>query len=446
MPDRVVVPENITVHLGRPDENAPNVTVPFVDYIKNVASSEIYPTWPENALRANIYAQISIALNRIFTEYYRSRGYDFDITNSTQFDQSFVFGRDYFANISEIVDNIFNSYVVKQGTVNPYFTEYCDGINVTCQGLSQWGSVELANRGYTPYEILQYYYGDDINISQAVVGGNVESYPGSPLEVGSIGEDVRTIQLELNRISRNYPLISKIPDPNGIFEADTQNAVRVFQQIFDLTPDGIVGKATWYQLKRIYNAVKRTSELFSEGITVSEAMRRFPSTLQLGSTGMGVRVLQFYLRLLNYFIPSIPYVELDGIYSEATENAVRAFQEYVGLPADGIVGANTWRALINLYEQIEREVQTQYDVISTLPAPGLVLTIGSTGDVVRRIQEYINMIARNDNAIPSVTVDGIYGQQTAAAVRAIQAQSDLPQTGRIDPLTWNAILELTILE
>ncbi len=446
MPDRVVVPENITVHLGRPDENAPNVTVPFVDYIKNVASSEIYPTWPENALRANIYAQISIALNRIFTEYYRSRGYDFDITNSTQFDQSFVFGRDYFANISEIVDNIFNSYVVKQGTVNPYFTEYCDGINVTCQGLSQWGSVELANRGYTPYEILQYYYGDDINISQAGVGGNVESYPGSPLEVGSIGEDVRTIQLELNRISRNYPLIPKIPDPNGIFEADTQNAVRVFQQIFDLTPDGIVGKATWYQLKRIYNAVKRTSELFSEGITVSEAMRRFPSTLQFGSTGMGVRVLQFYLRLLNYFIPSIPYIELDGIYGEATENAVRAFQEYVGLPADGIVGANTWRALINLYEQIEREVQTQYDVISTLPAPGLVLTIGSTGDVVRRIQEYINMIARNDNAIPSVTVDGIYGQQTAAAVRAIQAQSDLPQTGRIDPLTWNAILELTILE
>lgn len=446
MPDRVVVPENITVHLGRPDENVPNVTVPFVDYIKNVASSEIYPTWPENALRANIYAQISIALNRIFTEYYRSRGYDFDITNSTQFDQSFVFGRDYFANISEIVDNIFNSYVVKQGTVNPYFTEYCDGINVTCQGLSQWGSVELANRGYTPYEILQYYYGDDINISQAGVGGNVESYPGSPLEVGSIGEDVRTIQLELNRISRNYPLIPKIPDPNGIFEADTQNAVRVFQQIFDLTPDGIVGKATWYQLKRIYNAVKRTSELFSEGITVSEAMRRFPSTLQFGSTGMGVRVLQFYLRLLNYFIPSIPYIELDGIYGEATENAVRAFQEYVGLPADGIVGANTWRALINLYEQIEREVQTQYDVISTLPAPGLVLTIGSTGDVVRRIQEYINMIARNDNAIPSVTVDGIYGQQTAAAVRAIQAQSDLPQTGRIDPLTWNAILELTILE
>lgn len=441
MPDIVTVPENITVHLGRPNENVPNVTVPFVDYIKNVASSEIYPTWPENALRANIYAQISIALNRIFTEFYRSRGYNFDITNSTQYDQSFVFGRDYFANISEIVDDIFNSYVVRQGTVNPYFTEYCDGINVTCQGLSQWGTVELAERGYTPYEILQYYYGDDINIEQARVGGNIESYPGIPLEIGSVGEDVRTVQTELNRISKNYPLIPKIPDANGFFEADTQNAVRVFQQIFDLVPDGIVGKATWYQIKRIYNAVKRTSELLSEGITVTEAMRRFPSTLKLGSSGMGVRVLQFYLRLLNYFIPSIPYIELDGIYGEQTENAVKAFQEYEGLPADGIVGVTTWRSLINEYERIEREVQMQYDVISTLPAPGLSLTVGSTGDAVRRIQEFIDVIARNNSSVPSVTVDGIYGSQTANAVRVIQDLADLNQTGRVDPLTWNAILE-----
>lgn len=440
MADNVVVPENITVHLGRPNENAPNVTVPFVDYIKNVASSEIYPTWPESALRANIYAQISIALNRIFTEYYRSRGYDFDITNSTQYDQSFVYGRDYFANISEIVDNIFNSYVVKQGTVNPYYTEYCDGINVTCAGLSQWGTVELANRGYTPYEILRYYYGDDIDIRQARVGGNVESYPGTPLAIGSVGEDVRTIQLELNRISRNYPLIPRIAEANGIFGADTQNAVRVFQQIFDLTQDGIVGKATWYQIKRIYNSVKRTSELFSEGITVSEAMRRFPSTLRKGSSGTGVRVLQFYLRLLNYFIPLIPYVGLDGIFGDETEKAVKAFQNYVGLPADGIVGRRTWNALINQYENIEHEVQTQYDIIGTLPAPGLVFTIGSTGDVVRRIQEYINRIAKNDRSIPTVTVDGIYGNGTANAVRAIQARAGLEQTGRIDPLTWNAIL------
>ena len=180
--------------------------------------------------------------------------------------------------------------------------------------------------------------------------------------------------------------------------------------------------------------------MFSEGITVSEAMRRFPSTLRKGSSGTGVRVLQFYLRLLNYFIPSIPYVGLDGIFGDETENAVKAFQNYVGLPADGIVGRRTWNALINQYENIEREVQTQYDIIGTLPAPGLVFTIGSTGDVVRRIQEYINRIAKNDRSIPTVTVDGIYGNDTANAVRAIQARAGLEQTGRIDPLTWNAIL------
>ena len=162
MPELPVIPNYITVHLGAPSENAPNVTVPFADYIKNVASSEIYPTWPENAIRANIYAQISYALNRIYTEYYPSRGYDFDITNSTTIDQSFVYGRDIFENISQIVDEIFNDYVIRSGSVEPYFTAYCDGREIQCNGLEQWGTVSLAEQGYTPFEILQYYYVNDI--------------------------------------------------------------------------------------------------------------------------------------------------------------------------------------------------------------------------------------------------------------------------------------------
>ena len=168
-----VIPAKITVHLGRPQSNAENVTVSFVDYIKNVASSEIYPTWPENALRANIYAQISFALNRVYTEYYRSRGYAFDITNSTAYDQSFVKNRDIFSNISRIVDEIFNSYIVRDGNIEPLFAQYCNGTTVTCNGLSQWGSVDLANRGYTPYRILQYYYGNDINIITNVPVQNI---------------------------------------------------------------------------------------------------------------------------------------------------------------------------------------------------------------------------------------------------------------------------------
>ena len=165
----VAVPEFITVHLGPPDSAAENVTVSFPEYIKNVASSEIYPTWPENSIRANVYAQVTFALNRIYTEWYRSRGYPFDITSSTSYDQKFIKNRNIFENVSEIVDDIFNRYVVKQGSQNPYFTEYCNGTTVTCSGLSQWGTVSLANQGKTPYEILQYYYGNDIDIKTAPI-------------------------------------------------------------------------------------------------------------------------------------------------------------------------------------------------------------------------------------------------------------------------------------
>lgn len=440
MPELFEIPENITVHLGRPDENASNVTVPFNDYIKNVASSEIYPTWNESAIRANVYAQISIALNRIFTEYYRSRGYDFDITNSTQFDQSFIYGRDYFSNISEIVDEIFTDYVVKRGSVQPYFTEYCDGIEVTCRGLSQWGSQELAQQGYTPYEILQYYYGDDIDIVSAPVGGGVESYDGTPLRLGSVGEGVRVIQLQLNRIAQNYPLIPNIARADGVFGQDTENAVKTFQQIFNITPDGVVGKATWYRIKRVYFAVKRISELFSEGITVTQAQRQFPSSLEIGDEGVPVRTLQFYLRILSNFIPTMPFVADDGVFGQSTRDAVIAFQTYAGLTSDGVVGRTTWNALINAYDDIESTLRNEYNIASSLPSPGNFLTTGSTGNAVELIQRYLQKIARSDSRVPPVSVDGVYGEGTAAAVREIQRQFGLTQTGAIGPLTWDAII------
>ncbi|MEE1047981.1 MAG: SpoIID/LytB domain-containing protein [Clostridia bacterium] len=196
------IPENIVVHLGAPDDaSAQNVTVPFAQYIKNVASSEIYPTWPESAIRANIYAQISFALNRIFTEHYRARGYNFDITNTTQFDQSYVNGRDIFENISKIVDDIFNDYIVRSGDITPLFARYCNGTTSTCPGgLSQWGSVSLAEEGYTPYRILSGYYGDISIVENAPVGGTVQSYPGTPLRIGSTGDAVKRLQISLNRI------------------------------------------------------------------------------------------------------------------------------------------------------------------------------------------------------------------------------------------------------
>ena len=176
MPERIfpIIPEQITVHLGTPESTAENVTVPFTDYIKNVASSEIYPTWPESALRANIYAIITFALNRIYTEWYRSRGYNFDITNSTQFDQAFVKNRDYFENISRIVDEIFNDYIVRQNDIQPLFSRFCNGTTSKCDGLSQWGSVTLAESGYTPFRILQNYYGDDIRLVENAPVAEIE--------------------------------------------------------------------------------------------------------------------------------------------------------------------------------------------------------------------------------------------------------------------------------
>ena len=438
-----IIPEYITVHLGAPNSNARNVVVSFPDYIKNVASNEIYPTWPENAIRSNIYAQITYALNRVYTEYYRSQGYDFDITNSTQYDQSYKPQNDVFENISRIVDEIFDDYVVKQGQVQPYFTQYCDGKNVTCSGLSQWGTVTLANQGLLPYQILQRYYGDDINIIfNAPIKGNIPSYPGTPLRMGSVGEEVRTIQRQLNRISANYPAIPRITPANGFFESRTLAAVKEFQKIFNLAQDGIVGKETWYKIKYIYNGIKGLSELYSEGITISEADRLFKTAVQKGDTGAGVRTVQYFLKFLAYFNPELQDVNIDGIFGDNTYNAVVTFQRLYGLEPDGIVGIRTWNMLLNAYQGVLNSLPNEYKSYSSFLYPGYFITSGATGNAVVQLQTFLRTIAQNDPSVPMVTVDGVYGPQTEAAVKIIQARNDIPKSGQVGPLTWNAIAGL----
>lgn len=440
MPDRPIVPEFITVHLGKPNAAARNVRVPFAQYIKNVASSEIYPTWPENALRANIYAEITFALNRVYTEHYRSRGYDFDITNSTQFDQYYVEGRDIFENISRVVDDIFNDYVVKQGQIQPYFTQYCAG---TCEGLSQWGTVALANQGYTPYRILQYYYGNDIDIvKNAPIKSNTPTYPGTPLRLGTGGEEVVEIQRELNRIAANYPSIPKISGSRGYFEQTTQNAVRQFQKIFNLESDGIVGKDTWYKIKRIYNGVKGLSELYSEGITISEAERKYERVLNKGSRGPSVKILQYYLYFLSYFNLKLPYISVDGIFGDETRDAVLAFQSLYGLDGDGIVGRDTWDMIQNAYAGVLTSLPDEYRSYSSLLYPGYIITTGASGKVVEQLQTYLKTIAANNPSIPDVTVDGYYGEETKKAVLAVQKLEGIEQNGQVGVLTWNAIVSL----
>lgn len=347
------VPQSITVHLGPPNASAPNVTVRFSDYVKNVASSEIYPTWEESALRANILAIVSYALNRVYTEFYRSRGYDFEITNSTAYDQAFVNGRSFFDNISRLVDELFNDYLRRPGFVEPLAAKFCNGTTVTCEGLSQWGSQNLARQGYSSIQILRSYYNNVEVVANAPVRGITSSYPGTPLRRGSSGPNVVVVQTELNRISQNYPAIPKLATVDGIYGSRTEAAVRAFQQIFGLTVDGVVGQATWYALVRLYTGVLALSELRSQGQQFYNISWAYPDALREGNTGDKVRHLQYMLSVLSAYIPEVSPLEVDGIFGPATRNAVEAAQRWLGLPVTGVVGARDWDLIYDQFAGIE---------------------------------------------------------------------------------------------
>lgn len=347
------IPQRITVHIGPPSSGGENVTVSFSDYVKNVASSEIYPTWDESALRANILAIVSFALNRVYTEFYRSRGYDFDITSSTAYDQYFVKGRAFFENISALVDELFNDYLRRPGFVEPLAAKFCNGTTVTCEGLSQWGSQNLAQQGFNSAQILRSYYGDVETVVNAPIRGNTSSYPGTPLRVGSTGPNVVVIQTSLNRIAQNYPAIPKIPAVDGIFGSRTEASVRAFQQIFGLSPDGIVGPATWYALVRLYTAVNSLSELRSQGQQFYAINWSSPNALQIGDTGEKVRQLQYMLSVLSAYISEIPPLSVDGIFGQGTRAAVLAAQRRFRLPETGVVDAATWDEIYDQFAGIE---------------------------------------------------------------------------------------------
>lgn len=389
------VPQTITVHLGPPGSDAENVTVSFPEYVKNVASSEIYPTWEPAAIRANVLAITSFALNRVYTEYYPSRGYPFNITSSTAYDQKFIKGRSIFENISQVVDSIFNSYIRRIGFVEPLAAKFCNGTTTTCDGLSQWGSQAMAEQGADSITILRSYYGDNIEIvTNAPVMGIRYSYPGAPVRLGDRGEAVLRIQTMLNRISRDYPAIPKVQPVDGIFGESTEQAVIKFQQIFSLTPDGIVGSATWYKLVFLYVGVLDLAELVSEGQTfyANAIPLEFSDVVAPGDTGEEVRVIQYLLSVVSEFYSNVPPVAVDGVYGPATRQAVIAVQQMAGLPQDGVVGEQTWQALYRLYAGIA-DTMTEYtnvipeqyrpqlpesDATSLTQYPGRPLTLGST--------------------------------------------------------------------
>ncbi len=436
---KVIIPDKVTVHLGKPNENAKNVTVPFLTYLKSVASSEIYPTWPEESLRANILCQISFVLNRIYTEWYRSRGYNFDITNSTSYDQKYIHSRSTFASTDKIVEEIFNNYVTKKFNKEPFFTEYCDGKQVTCKGLKQWGTVDRANEGMNALQILQYYYGDNIQINQSDNIASINtSYPGSPLKRGSSGQDVEIIQAQLNRISDNYPAIKKLT-VDGVFGSNMESSVKTFQKIFNLTADGIVGKSTWYKISYIYVAVKKLAELTSEGEALESG--GYPGyVVKRGDRGLNVNIIQFYINQVAIYVSTINPVVIDGIFGAGLEKQVKNFQNYFNLTADGKVGPLTWNKMQRIWESIKNGVNMPPQTPpNSATYPGTLFRLGSTGPNVTRIQQWLNGVAQIYDTIPSLNVDGKYGPKTQSSVISFQKQFGLSADGIVGANTWNKL-------
>ncbi|MBR6377070.1 MAG: peptidoglycan-binding protein [Oscillospiraceae bacterium] len=411
------IPSYITVHLGPPNSSAENVTVSFQDYVKNVASSEVYPTWNENALRANILAITSFALNRVYTEFYRVRGYPFDITSSTAYDQQFYRGRNYFSNISRLVDSLFDDYIRRVGFIEPLAAKFCNGTTVSCEGMSQWGSQNLAAQGYGWLQILRNYYGRDIEIvTDAQKADYSESYPGSALRVGSRGRSVALVQTALNRISQNFPAIPKL-SVDGIFGSGTERAVRIFQQVFGLTDDGIVGRQTWYAVERVYAGVLRLSELRSLGLRYEDLGWEFPEPLRVGDRGDKVGQLQYMLAVVGQFVQEVPVISVDGIFGPLTRDAVAAFQGYEGFPPTGEADDRTWDALYELYSGIDNRVLDnraafpQFDTADTTVV----------------------------NARQRLAALGYTGSNLQEALRAFQRANGLSVTGRLNDATARAI-------
>ena len=395
-------------------------------------------SWPEEALRANIIAQVSLALNRIWTEWYPSRGYSFNITGSPGYDQAYVNGRTVFAVMERLTAELFSTFVQRSGDAEPYFTEYCDGKTVTCPGMKQWGTVDRAREGMNALQILRYYYGSRV---QLVTTDNIaaipSSYPGSPLRRGSTGTNVRILQKQLSRIARDYPSFGK-PAVTGTFDEATENSVKKFQKQFSLTADGVVGRATWNKVSFIYVSVKDLAELTSEGETAegTQSAGGWPGTvLRRGSTGSSVEQVQFWLSDLAQFDSSLVRVTVDGSYGAATERAVRAFQQKQSLTADGAVGQRTWNALYTAW------VDAQSDLGGTA-WPGTALRRGAAGMEVRLVQFWLRLAADNYSALRTVTVDGSYGAATVSAVEAFQTLFGLTADGVVGRSTWNKLKEV----
>ncbi len=435
-----IIPNSIVVHLGSPDRPAENITVPFVDYVKNVVSSEIYPTWNYNAIVANTLAVISFALNRIYTEFYPSRGKNFDITSSTAIDQKYVKDRNIFDNISKIVDDFFYVYVRRKGNIEPLATKFCNGTTVTCNGLSQWGSEYMARGGSNYLDILYSYYGYDIElVYNAPIRDLKYSYPGV-LKRGNAGLGVQYAQIMLNVVSNAYPSIPKL-SVDSKFGINTEKAVKKFQSVFELNPDGIIGKSTWYELVRLYVGLNRLNELNSLGQKFYGVSLTYPEAIRFGDRGRNVQIIQYFINVIAENTGQLSSIPIDGIFGVETLNAVKNFQQYKGLNVDGIVGKATWNEMYDVVLGVYKTdiLNLTYIVSNTKPYPNKIIKMWDSGENVTYVQTLLNAVFKAFNTALPVTVNGFFDAATGNSVNRFQLAYDLPVSASVDERTWNEL-------
>ncbi|MEA4965720.1 MAG: peptidoglycan-binding protein [Oscillospiraceae bacterium] len=372
------IPDTITVHLGLPDSNAANVTLSFPEYVCNVASSELYPTWAPSALRANVLSIVSFALNRVFSAYYRGRGYEFDITSSAIYDMKFVYGRNYFDHTMQIVAELFNDYLWNACESAPLSSSFCNKTVSSCACVSRWGTQELACEGKNSIQILKEYCGDDMDtITNAPIQSCSAPYPGMPLLLGSKGKNVLYLQIVLSGIAVFYPEIPVLSPMDGEFGSAMEQSVSAFQRIFHLTVDGMIGKATWYRAVLLHDAMLQLSELNAQGQQFAGISWEYPGTIQMGNSGVKVTHLQYMLSVISEFTYCVPALQVTGGFDLSTKEAVSDFQKFSHLPATGVVDAKSWDAIYNRFAGIKNVVLSptaSYPAIACYP--GRVLRRG----------------------------------------------------------------------
>ncbi|MBR5322634.1 MAG: peptidoglycan-binding protein [Clostridia bacterium] len=437
------VPAYITVHLGKADEIAENVTVSFPDYIKSVASTTLPPDIPEEALCAVMYAQISRALYRISERIYRKMGYGFDITDNPDTDLAFEYNGAVFSNVNEIADRIFNEYIAGDFGIWPLNAEICYN-GVTCRGISVEGSIAMAENGRTCEEILEYYFGRKFGIVRNATVRGLQNFFlfNYPMYQGQTGSDVSGLQIALNRIAANYEEMPYIKTADGVYGEDTVMAVSKFQRIFDLPISGNVEKNTYYKLLYVFDSIYKLNYLALQMVEFSDIPTEPPTKLKYGDVGNQVKLLQYYLNFISAFEPSIPPLQIVGVFGEKTYRSVVSFQEMFGFEPDGVVTEPLWRVLVDVYYGLYSSLPHSVFSETARPYGGNILVSGSVGIDVRYLQKYLAKVAEINRRLPEISLNGKFDEQTENAVRVFQQIFRIKESGVVTSTTWNLLSEV----